>query len=181
MKKEIWKSIVGYDGLYEVSNIGNVRSLDRVIGKTFFKGRNLKLNAYQKENSKRVDYRAFLNKNNKQKTHFVSRLVATSFIGDSRHLQVNHKDGNPLNNNVNNLEWVTPKENMKHARDTGLLNSHPYLCNKPIISMKNNESMEFNSLTSASKELGVDIASISMVLRGFRNRKTAGGYIFRYK
>lgn len=178
MKKETWLDIVGYEGLYQISNKGRVRSIDRIVlGKNFSKrkipGKLIALNLYSKSDQRtRVDYRVFLNKEGGQKTHFVSRLVATAFLGDKRYLQVNHIDGDPLNNKVENLEWVTQEENMKHASLNGLIPT------RKIIARKGNESLIFNSLTEASNVLNIDIGSISMVLNHKRNRKSAGGYIF---
>lgn len=117
--KEIWKDIKGYEGLYQVSNLGNVKSLAKIIHmkkydkKTEDKILKLDLN-------KRGYLYIALCKNAKYKKFRVNRLVAETFIPNPKNLpQVNHIDRNVLNNNVNNLEWCTNIENMKHARLTG--------------------------------------------------------------
>lgn len=121
MDKEIWKDIEGYEGLYQVSNYGRVKSFDQFINqknnsKALRKGRILK-------QSKNKDgyLRLRLVKNKKGKTFFVHRLVAKTFISNPRKLnEVNHKDGNKENNNADNLEWCNRSENISHAYKLGL-------------------------------------------------------------
>lgn len=107
MQQEIWKDIAGYEGLYQVSNQGNVRATIR----RGTNGSNLKL---------RINvvgyYYVNLFKNGKGKNQLVHRLVTTAFLPNPLGKpQVNHKDGNKLNNNLDNLEWSTPKENTQHS------------------------------------------------------------------
>lgn len=113
MGNEIWKDIKGYEGLYQVSNFGNVKSLDRVV-------EHKKLGKYKlqgKLNKKYINYKGYeevtLYKNNINKRIFVHRLVAIHFIENFNLYknQINHKDFNKLNNHVNNLEWVDNREN----------------------------------------------------------------------
>ena len=118
---EIWKDIEGYEGCYQVSNEGNLRSLDRVvkgknkINKTL-KGRSLKstVTAY--------GYKAVVFRKNGKKENFrTHRLVAQSFLNNvEKKPLINHIDGDKTNNVVSNLEWCTDSENMKHAFATGL-------------------------------------------------------------
>lgn len=108
---EIWKDIVGYEGLYQVSNLGRVKSLiySKIL-KEFNDGR---CDGYSKIK---------LYKDKSNKTIKISRLVAIAFLPNYNNLPVvNHIDGNKQNNSVNNLEWVTHSENQKHAIRTGLL------------------------------------------------------------
>jgi len=129
--KEIWKTIPNCIGKYEVSNLGRVRSLDCTVpmsdGRTYkLKGRILKPGKYKgiRSNTEyfRVDIRREVGKPHKHES--VHRLVATAFIPNRKSKsQVNHKDGNGLNNNVYNLEWVTAQEQMQHAVNTGLKKS----------------------------------------------------------
>lgn len=109
---EIWKDIKDYEGLYQVSNYGRVRSLDRCdnMGR-FMDGHILSIgdngNGYK---------HVGLSKNGLQKTEYVHRLVAKSFIPNPNNLpQVNHKDENPNNNCVDNLEWCTNKYNNNYG------------------------------------------------------------------
>ena len=121
--KEVWKDIVGYETKYQVSNFGRVRSLDRYPlfkdgRKRLLKGKVLKP---VKDRNGRL-YVKLSNAENVRKNKSISRMVATAFLGSPEYalLEVNHIDGNPLNNNIKNLEWVTRHENMKHAVDNDL-------------------------------------------------------------
>lgn len=110
------------NGYYEVSNLGRVRSLKRIIKDTWctrsFEGRVLK---QTKHNGKQPYFYVTLSKEHKTKKILVHRLVAEAFIDNPEcKPQVNHKDGNVHNNKVSNLEWVTNAENTQHAYDTGL-------------------------------------------------------------
>lgn len=121
--EELWMSIPGYEGLYEVSNLGQVRSLDRlrknVKGMAKINGRIITGNHGGKHY-----YQVALHKDGKKKYMNVHRLVAEAFIPNpDGKSQVNHIDGNKQNNVVSNLEWVTPSENILHSFRTGL-NSH---------------------------------------------------------
>ena len=108
---EIWKDIEGYEGEYQISNSGNVKSLARLInyqwGKRKCEERMLKpyLTSY-----------GYLTVKLSNKNFMVHRLVAAAFIDNPNNLpQVNHKDGNKTNNKVENLEWITSRDNVVHA------------------------------------------------------------------
>lgn len=104
---EEWRKIKGYDR-YEVSNYGRVRNKEKLIMKQHYK--------------KRGDAVITLSKNGKKKTFRVARLVAKAFLEeDKTRNEVNHIDGNPRNNHVSNLEWVTSSENTIHAYKLGLM------------------------------------------------------------
>jgi hypothetical protein len=113
-EKEIWKSVKGYEDIYEVSNFGNIKSLGKSKEKKekIFKG------------TFRKGYLcATLRKNNIAKIYLVHRLVAIAFIKNTDNKkQVNHKNGIKSDNNVDNLEWNTAFENMQHASFNNLLN-----------------------------------------------------------
>lgn len=116
---EVWKDIKGYEGLYQVSNFGRVKSVARKI----------QLKQYAKETTETImkldlNKRGYLYvhlcKNSKYKSYRVHRLVAEAFVENPEHKdQVNHIDRNVLNNKSSNLEWCTNVENMKHAKETG--------------------------------------------------------------
>ena len=113
---EIWKDVKGYEGYYEVSNIGNVRSVDRMVkhskgGLRIYKGKTLvpclSVDGYRL---------VHLSKLNVSEMKRVNRLVAEAFIPNPDSLpQVNHLDENKLNNRVDNLEWTTHKENTRYS------------------------------------------------------------------
>lgn len=113
MDKEVWKDIKNYEGLYQVSNFGRVKSLRKIRGIQIQKEKIL-----TSQLVKGGYYRVNLCKNGKCKCYLVHRLVAEAFIPE--HFTVNHKDGDKSNNTVDNLEWVTQKENNIHAYNTGL-------------------------------------------------------------
>lgn len=109
---EIWNPIHGYENLYQVSNLGRIKSLLRY---------NRKNDKILKTISNWSGYqRVTLCKNKKHKIFSVHRLVAISFIYPYHGETVNHKNGNKKDNHVNNLEWLTSSENMKHAFSVGL-------------------------------------------------------------
>jgi len=122
---EIWKDIKGYEGYYQVSNMGRVKGLTRTIkhlrGFRVIKEHILPTHVYySSKNYKREQ--VSLSKKGIHKTHRVHRLVANAFIPNNKHKKyINHIDSNTLNNNVNNLEWVTHKENMQHAFEYGTI------------------------------------------------------------
>lgn len=111
--QEIWKDILDYEGLYQVSNLGRVKSL------RFKKEKILK---QQKNNYKYLQVNFC--KNNNHKTHRTHQLVMLSFKLDKKfdYSEINHIDGNKENNTIDNLEWCTHKENMQHAIENNLSN-----------------------------------------------------------
>ena len=112
-----------------------------------------------------------------KKTFTLHRLVALTFLENPENKeQVNHKDGNKLNNSIQNLEWVTNKENQIHKFQIGLGNNFT----RKIIQydLEMNKVKEFNSIVEASKELNIGKSNIRGVLTN--SRKTAGGFIFKY-
>ena len=114
IKHEQWKAIAEGNGEYHISDHGRVKSLK------FGKERILK----RAINSSGYWYIFIFVKNQKPKFCMIHKLMAVAFIPNTENKkEVNHKDGNKLNNNLCNLEWVTHSENMKHAWDTGLFKS----------------------------------------------------------
>ncbi len=113
---EEWRDIIGYEGLYQISNIGRIKTLSKFAGRSNRKEKIMK----QSFNSKGYLH-IVLSKNNISQTCRVNRLVALNFISNPDNLpQVNHKDGIKANNRVDNLEWCTSKYNVNHSIYTGL-------------------------------------------------------------
>lgn len=123
MDEEIWKDIRGYEGSYQVSNLGRVRSLDRQVASKGGKSTYLMRGISMTPREDKVGYTTVHLRLGGQtrKTKKLHRLVADAFV-DNPELkpQVNHKDGIKSNNAISNLEWVTAAENNQHAYDTGL-------------------------------------------------------------
>ena len=123
--KEVWKDIKGYEGLYQVSNLGRIKSVDRIIkrkknGDYFQKGRILNLQI-----AKNGYYICKLSYQNKKPSKNVHKLVAEAFISNPNNYPcINHKDENKLNNNVNNLEWCTCKYNNNYGKKKNELVMH---------------------------------------------------------
>lgn len=147
---EIWKDIPNYEGLYQASNLGNIKSLmfqSNIYNKKIPREKILK-----PKKDKSGCLRVELWKDGKHKTYLTYRLVALTFLGKPEgEMTVNHKDGNRLNNNIDNLEWCTRKENIQHGFRTGL-----YSCQKEIKieNTKDGGINYFRSLAEASKFIG---------------------------
>lgn len=132
--KEVWKDIKGYENLYEISNFGNVRNKNKQIKKQYDNKGYLCVELFKK---------------NKRKHFRIHRLVMMAFNDNSDHkLDINHIDGNKYNNKIDNLEWCTRKENLKHAVRTGL--------NKQsikIVAEKNNKIIKCYSIADSYNQI----------------------------
>lgn len=127
---EVWRAISGYEGIYEVSDFGQVRSLDRIIA--LRPSRTRKVRAFTQQLRGRVmkQYNApngymtvVLKAGDVGRTHSVHRLVCQAFHGEpGTPKHVNHIDGNKTNNRADNLQWVSPIENIAHAHAANLMN-----------------------------------------------------------
>lgn len=171
--KENWREIPGYEGLYEVSDIGNVRSICRVVHYANGSTRTIQGKVLTKNLSN--GYHAVtLSRNNSQKIFLVHRLVALLFLGSPKSNEVvNHKDGNKTNNAAINLEWCTQKENVRHAiTHLGVnYNNHP----KRVI---RSDGRVFSSIKDAAKSSNTSRGNIWHQING--NRKHAGGFSFMF-
>lgn len=182
LRKEIWKQIKGYEGYYEVSNLGNVKSVKR-----FYR---------LKENGKKVEVkekyinpfissgysRVSLTKNGKSKKYSVHRLVAEAFIPNPNNLPlVNHKDETRNNNCVNNLEWCTHRYNINYGTTIERIS-------KSVIQSKTTRKVNvykdnlligcFDSVREAITKLNISGSNVYKCLIGKQN--TACGYSWRY-
>lgn len=186
--QEIWKDVVGYEGYYQISNKGNLRSVTRIIDHGI-QGKLRKVNGKTKKlMQNRLGYKMVrLYKNGKGENFKIHRLVATAFIPNPNNLpEVNHIDCNPSNNIVENLEWVSHRDNMIHAGKNGRLAVPESAKSKlglktkelfsiPImgINLKTGETQYFESITAAGRA-GFREGCISLCCQN--KRKSHKGY-----
>lgn len=175
--KEIFKPIIGYEGFYEISNFGNVRSLSH-YHKTCGGGLALKKERILAKFAETYGYiQVTLCKGGIGKVHKVHRLVAKHFVSNPDNKpQVNHIDCDKENNRVDNLEWVTPKENIVHAHINNLMKSRKGIprefMRKRIIQFNLSGEMikEFASISLAATETGICTGNICQCAKGKRLR-----------
>jgi hypothetical protein len=176
---EIWRDVKGYEGVYIVSNMGNVRRVGRHSNQftSWDNARELK----KSDNGKGYFF-VTLSMNNMQKRPYVHRLVAEAFIDNPENKPtVNHKDGVKSNNCVENLEWATYTENNVHSievlkRDTKNSSDSYTVCQ---FDKAGNFIKEYPSMREAERQTG--LKAISQVCRGKKYHHTAGGYVWKYK
>lgn len=157
---ELWKDVVGYEGIYEVSSKGRVRTHKNKVtwSNRYQKWRHWKQRYLKDKTPNGRDVRVTLWKNGKRKDFLVHILVAFAFIPmiEGKNC-INHIDGNPKNNNVENLEWCNHLENNRHAFETGLM--HTNMAVKLINHL--GIEYEFISMSRAGKFLGRSHSYIS--------------------
>ena len=191
--EEQWRDIKGFEGLYEVSNLGRVRTKPRKILQRF------KYNYHTlpvkerilKQHKLRGYYGVGLWKDNKMYNKQVHRLVALTFIDNPNNYPiVNHKDGNKLNNRIDNLEWCTYSHNTNEAYRLGLNNISEkhieqirklgYKSGKKVAQMdlEGNIIKIYNSGRQASLELGISQGNISLCCNG--KKEKTNGYKWKY-
>lgn len=172
--QEIWENIKGYEGKYQVSNLGNIKSLN--------------YHSTKKEKTLKPDclkgyLRIHLSKRNKRKSFMIHRLVAETFLPDKTNfksmpyedrnkiklddLLINHKDENTKNNKVDNLEWCTNNYNIRYSQSKKILQ----------YDLQGNFIKEWDAVNDIIRE--TKIAHVCDCCKGKRNH--AGGYIWKYK
>jgi len=170
--KEVWKDIPGYDGICQVSDYGNVRSLDREVMKLGFTKRIKGIP--RKQYKDKAGYMIVaLQKENKSRNWRVHRLVAFAFFGESigDRICVNHRNGKKADNRVENLEWCSYGDNNRHSYDVlnratikGESHGQSKLTGKQVLYIRKSK----NSPNTLAKKFNVTASTISSVL----NRKT---------
>lgn len=188
--QEIWKDIKGFENRYQISNLGRVKSLKRKVKKGKNSFRTIEERILRPRIDKKYGYQIISLRIHPQK-YFLSihRLVAETFIPNPNNYPcVNHKDNNPSNNCVNNLEWCTQSYNVQYAYKHG--NAKPTAgCfkkgniphNRRKINQysKDDEFLKtFKSIRAAAKSVNTVESNIGQCLSG--KTKTAKGYIWRY-
>ena len=177
---EIWKDIAGYEGLYQVSNLGRIRSLTRkvsVVGKKngrVFKGK-IKKDVREKKNGYLV---VSLFRKGNSKRFFIHRLVATAFIPNSNDLpQVNHKDEDKTNNKVSNLEWCDAKYNTNYGSCIEKRIA-PQCKRVSQYTISGAYVQSFASMADVERTFGFNHSAICACCKDFT--KTAYGYKWKY-
>ena len=174
-ESEFWRALPGVPGV-EVSTLGKIRTLDRLISSEtmtrFTKGRVLK----QRDNGKGY-LQVNISIDEKQVTKKVHRLVAQTFIKNPDNLpEINHKDSDPTNNNVSNLEWCSHSYNQNYREKYGISATeslgHPVFA----VNLTTLKVYRFRSQREAGRALGVDQSSIFRVIKG--KQKQSHGYWF---
>lgn len=154
--KEVWTKIIGYEGLYWVSSTGRVKN---------FSGKILK-----QCNHSHGYLQISLRQSMKNKTHAIHRLVLSSFVKKPDGMAVNHKDGNKKNNTLENLEWVTYKQNSTHAYSMGLSDAIGENVNTAVLTERQVKEIRRRakscSIIGMAKEYGVDRTTIGRIING---------------
>lgn len=172
----IWKDIKGFEGIYQVSNTGLVKSLSREIALN----RGGKYVTKEKICSPSYDQRGYkqlvlTNKHHKRVGRRIHRFVAENFIPNpDNKREVNHIDGNKLNNHVNNLEWCTSKENIQHAFRIGIkqpITADVHGLSKKVLNTESNKI--YFSISAAASDLGISPSYLSNMLSGKAKNKTS--------
>jgi hypothetical protein len=191
MDREQFRDIKGYEGMYQVSNYGRVKSLDREYICARGQHRRV-IGRILKQKKNRCGYMVCSLSNHQDLKEFlVHRLVASAFISkiDGKY-DVNHIDGNKTNNHYSNLEWVTKSENTLHAvkhnisgfRDhvfENLRKINAETSYKKLYFSKGNEVIVFNSVSSAADKLGLKRDNITRAIR--KKQKVGGWNVFGVK
>lgn len=179
---EIWKPIPGFEGYYEASNLGRIRGVDRVVERQRHAPLNIKgkiLTQFSKPGKGTKDrFQVNMCKNGKAYSKLVSRLVASAFLPNpNNYEQVNHKDENPANNNVDNLEWCTNEYN--HNYGTRNQRQAEKLM-KPVnmYTLNHDFIKQYNNIKSAAEDIDGDPSAITKVCKG--KNKTHKNYLFEY-
>ena len=191
--EEIWKDIEGYEGIYQVSNLGRVRSLDRVLPKVSkfgkiimfpYKGKFL-ADIFDEDGYKQVS----LCFNGVQKEFKIHRLVAMTFLDkvDGK-LFVNHKNCIKIDNSVENLEWCTQAENDKHAKDNGRLvglrgdknpnfgkNRKDFPLKRIILDLQT--GIFYDTIREAANCKSINFSSLRKMMGGCKKNKTSLVYV----
>lgn len=176
---EIWKDVVGYEGYYQVSNLGRVKSVLRKVNhRKWF--RTIDERILKQHANKDLHLRMALSKNdNNSKHYYVHRIVAQAFLPNPNNYPIiNHKDENPFNNRVDNLEWCTHKYNINYGTRTERANIKRY---KKVnqYTLDNKLIKEWESLTAVNdNNCNFLVNGIVRCCKG--QVKTYKGFIWRY-
>lgn len=179
--REIWKDIKGYEGLYQVSNLGRIKSLKRKC-KSKHEKRTVKEKIRKLAINRQGYYTVVLSKKGNNTSFRVNRLVAETFISNKKtKVYVNHINCDKLDNNVDNLEWCTARENIQHAVKNNLIKTRgesPEAISVNQYDIEGNFLKNWDCMTTAAEKTNSHISKICLCCRG--TRKTTNGYRWKY-
>lgn len=164
VEEERWRPVVGYEGLYEASNIGRIRSVERInyYGSRQLRSVMLSFSVNTAGGRQGARYTVKLSKNGRLKVHQVHRLVAIAWIPNPKELtDVCHKDHNPLNNRIENLEWMTHKENITVSVEAGRWRRK--VSDETIVAIRQRAAAG-ESQRSLAKEYGVAFGTVNSIV-----------------
>lgn len=155
IQNEKWRDIIDYEGIYQISNLGNVKSLERIVSNNKNDGVRIVKEKILHSIDNGNGYKfVSLNKNNKHKNFYIHRLVAGAFVENPENKKyVNHKDFNKYNNNASNLEWCTQKENVNYSVERM---KHPKNSKLPKYTNEKYIHFRYNKYRVCIKNLKVD-------------------------
>ena len=168
-----WREVAGYEGLYLVSDDGQIFALPSIVnkGETEYVREGKILSPNLRGRGDLTYYFVRLTKDGESKTHSVHRLVAEAFIPNPNHLpQINHKDGNAKNNQVDNLEWCTCQDNLLHS--FRILKRKPSITTAKIIKLTNKQTKEtlyFSTEKDCAFYLNMSYEHLSKLLTGYHD------------
>lgn len=175
---EEWKDVLGFEGFYQVSSEGNVRSVDRKYVTSNGKERFYKGKLLTPSDAGKGYKNVMLSAKGRRATPRVCRIVAEAFVPNPKNLpQVNHKDENKSNDRADNLEWCTAKYNTNYG--TGLKRRSQKISKKVLqFDLDGNLIAEWESISAAGKTLGIDGSHITRCCKGKLFK--SGGYRWKY-
>jgi hypothetical protein len=188
--KEVWKDVPGYEGMYQASNTGKIKSLTRIVNSSY--GSKMRITGKIKKLCQKPNGYVYvgLSKNGETRSYRVHRLIAMAFIENKSNLSdVNHKNGKKNDNRLSNLEWCSPSQNSIHAYEMNLRKSPNYWEGKfgalhnlsKAVEMRSKEGIiikTFASIREAERITGIANQNITKCLKG--KRASAGGYRWEY-
>lgn len=178
MSTEIWQEIRGYEGLYKVSNIGRVKSENRVVMRSNGAPQTVNEKIIAQQDNSNGYYRVILWKDGKHEFRFVHRLVAEAFVQNVDNKPVvDHIDFDRHNNKAENLRWCTQAENLGRSREFGRIKSH-------ISEEMRRKQIERASKpvrrSDAARALHVTPSAVGHALHNWQNSKSCKGYTFEF-
>lgn len=181
--KEIWKDIPGYEGIYQASTLGNIRTAEgKITSNKRYAVRRWKQRILKPKSPKSDEYRGDLRvslwKDGISKDFLVARLVAMTWVqGYSDGMTVNHIDGNYLNNRIDNLEWVSLRDNIRKGFEIGLYSKSQ---RKVRLIDENHNYVDFESLSEGSRYLSRGNGYLSDRIKSSKfTAKSLDGEVFR--